>query len=165
MPCSSTRASSMFSQHQANPPPACPARPRLSLLRPSRTETGHNPPSMVPSRPQPHPGSRQAQPSLREQGGVMLVYTVEASGKKRACQARPRQTRHHPPTPHAQHRAKTIYMPQCSPRRATLPPLRTPKKERALTRGHTAYTYALSLLKIRQGSSQIQPGPLGRCHW
>lgn len=46
------------SQHQAKPPPARPARPRLSLLRLSRTETGHNPPSMVPSRPQPHPASQ-----------------------------------------------------------------------------------------------------------
>lgn len=54
----------------------------------------------------------------------------------------------HPPLMHniAQ---KTLYMPQCSPRRATLPPLRT---GRARSRRHTTYTF--SLLRICQGSSQ-----------
>lgn len=79
----------VLSTPSQTPPPARPARPRLSLLRPSRTETGHNPPSMVPSRTQPHPGSQH-----NRHGGSGSFDEEEP-----ACQARPRQTRHRLPTP------------------------------------------------------------------
>lgn len=91
--------------------------------------------------------SHPALSTIVVEGGSGDGRGLEASRKKRASQARPRQD---PPlTPHAQHRAKALYMPQCSPRRATLPPLRT---ERARSRRDTTYTF--SLLRICQGSSQ-----------
>lgn len=143
------KRTSTFSHHQAKPLLLrCPARPRLSLLRPSRHETGHNPPSMVPFRPQPLPSNQHNLQGESSGDKAALCWSGSFEQEEPARQDPGKPATTHPPL-HAQHRAKALYMPQCSPRRATLLPLRT---ERARSRRHTTYTF--SLLRICQGSSQ-----------